>query len=131
MTILSFAFHDQQGYSYGSVCASSVVDDFPEILGFAAVAYPFSYLWALTFFNSTAFLTKSKSRKPKLFVVGTRDNFTGLAAFQRQVADFPDPKRLEVIRGADHFFYGIEGDVARKVDSWISEVVLQPETSTK
>jgi alpha/beta superfamily hydrolase len=84
-----------------------------------SIGYPFSYLWALTFFNSTLFLTKAKSLKPKLFVVGTKDNFTSLESFRKSVEDFPEPKELQVVRGADHFFFGIEDDVAKLVDKWI------------
>jgi len=33
------------GYSYGSVVAGLVVDDIPQVIGFVAIAYPFSVLW--------------------------------------------------------------------------------------
>lgn len=108
-----------------------MANDFPQVVGFVAIAYPFSVLWALTLFNSESFLSKAKISKPKLFIVGTRDNFTALDKFKKYVDDFPDPKKLEVIRDADHFFYSIEDDVARKVEAWVSDVVMLDKFTSK
>ena len=93
-----------------------------KIQGYVSIGYPFAYLWALTFFNSATFLKKAKSTKPKLFIIGTRDNFTGLETFQRTYADFPEPKDLQVVRGADHFFFGIEDDLCVLVKRWLAMV---------
>lgn len=44
--------------------------------------------------------------KPKLFVQGALDQYGPLAEVQRWFATLPEPKRLEVIPNADHFFTG-------------------------
>lgn len=95
------------------------MDDFPEVLGYVSIAYPFTYLWALTFFNGSSYLAKAKSTKPKLFLVGTKDNFTSLRNFERYVEDFPEPRQLEIVEGADHFFFNREMDLASAVEKWL------------
>jgi alpha/beta superfamily hydrolase len=58
------------GYSHGSVVASAVAGEMPEVMAYAAIAYPFSVAWALTLFHQGSFLAAaSQGSKPKLFVM--------------------------------------------------------------
>jgi alpha/beta superfamily hydrolase len=51
--------------------------------------------------------------KPKLLISGDHDNVSPLAVLQELLAKLPAPKALITINGADHFFRGLEGEVAR------------------
>src|SRR5690349_19235979 len=44
--------------------------------------------------------------KPKLFVSGARDQFGPRAKLESLVAAVPEPKKLVVVEGGDHFFEG-------------------------
>lgn len=84
------------GYSFGSLIASAVAGEMAEVYAYAAIAYPFTYSWALTLFHHNRYLTAaSLGNKPKLFLMGTQDNFTGIGTFERRVQEMPSP--LEVV----------------------------------
>jgi uncharacterized protein len=62
--------------------------------------------------------------KPKLFISGTRDQFGPKAKLQAMVDALPDPKKLVMIEGADHFFEGRLKEVREAIEGWVREVVL-------
>ena len=62
-------------------------------------------------------------RKPKLFVSGARDQFGPLAKLQSMVDSLPEPKKLVVIEGADHFFEGRLRELREAIENWIKESV--------
>jgi alpha/beta superfamily hydrolase len=59
--------------------------------------------------------------KPKLFVSGDRDQFGPRPQLESVVASSPDPKRLVMIPGADHFFEGRLRELRDSIESWIKE----------
>ena len=62
--------------------------------------------------------------KPKLFVSGARDQFGPRAKLEALVASAPEPKKLEVIDGADHFFVGRLRELREAIETWIRERVI-------
>jgi len=62
-------------------------------------------------------------RKPKLFVSGARDQFGPRAKLQSLVDSLPEPKKLVVIEGADHFFEGRLRELREAIENWIKESV--------
>jgi hypothetical protein len=62
--------------------------------------------------------------KPKLFVSGGRDQFGPRAKLEALVASVPEPKKLVIIQGADHFFEGRLHELRDAVGSWINEAHL-------
>ena len=62
-------------------------------------------------------------RKPKLFVSGARDQFGPRAKLEALVAGIPEPKKLVVIEGADHFFEGRLRELREAIESWVKEAV--------
>jgi alpha/beta superfamily hydrolase len=64
--------------------------------------------------------------KPKLFVSGARDQFGPRAKLEQLIASVPEPKKLVIIEGADHFFEGRLKELREAVESWIPEA-LSPE----
>ncbi len=72
-------------------------------------AYDFDFLRACT--------------KPKLFVSGDRDQFGPRAKLEGLVASLPEPKKLVIVEGADHFFEGRLRELRETIEAWIKETV--------
>lgn len=69
--------------------------------------------------------------KPKLFVQGGNDQFGSLANVEALFSTLPEPKRLAIVEGADHFFQGRLNEMAAAIDTWVSEMRLDEMGSTK
>jgi alpha/beta superfamily hydrolase len=61
--------------------------------------------------------------KPKLFVSGARDQFGPRAKLEALVASVPEPKKLVVIEGADHFFEGRLRELRETIESWLQQEI--------
>jgi hypothetical protein len=61
--------------------------------------------------------------KPKLFVSGARDQFGPRAQLQRLVDSLPEPRKLVLIEGADHFFEGRLRELRETIEGWVKEIV--------
>jgi hypothetical protein len=61
--------------------------------------------------------------KPKLFVSGDRDQFATPAQLKTLVSEIPEPKKLVLIAGADHFFEGRLREMRETVEQWVAEAV--------
>ena len=64
--------------------------------------------------------------KPKLFVSGARDQFGPKAKLEALVKSMPEPKKLVVIEGADHFFEGRLRELREAIEAWVKEIVISP-----
>ena len=62
--------------------------------------------------------------KPKLFVSGARDQFGPRSKLEALVASVPEPKKLVVIEGADHFFEGRLRELREAIELWTREQVI-------
>jgi len=61
--------------------------------------------------------------KPKLFVSGARDKFGPRPRLEALVASLPEPKKLVVIEGADHFFEGRLHELRNAIELWGKKTV--------
>jgi len=61
--------------------------------------------------------------KPKLFVSGARDQFGPRTKLEALVRSLPEPKKLVVIEGADHFFEGRLHELREAIETWVREAV--------
>ena len=61
--------------------------------------------------------------KPKLFVSGDRDQFGTPQQLKALVDSVPEPKKLVLIAGADHFFEGRLREMRECVERWVGEAV--------
>lgn len=61
--------------------------------------------------------------KPKLFVSGARDHFGPRAKLEALVASVPEPKKLVLIEGADHFFEGRLRELREAIEEWVKTAV--------
>ena len=57
--------------------------------------------------------------KPKLFVSGARDQFGPAAKLDELVRSIPEPKKLVLIEGADHFFAGRLRELRQSLEEWV------------
>jgi alpha/beta superfamily hydrolase len=62
--------------------------------------------------------------KPKLFVSGARDQFGPRDKLEALVASAPEPKKLIMIEGADHFFAGRLHELRTAIETWAKEAVI-------
>ena len=94
------------GYSFGASVALPVAlqDERVSLLALVSPVLPDSSWEQL-----------KRYTKPKFLTVGDADTFIPLERFQQYMRDTPDPKQYQVISGADHFWWGYEEEVARKV----------------
>lgn len=92
------------GYSFGSMVGlrAGVTDD--RVHKLIGVALPMG-------FGDPSFLLPSP--KPKLLISGDHDNYCPLPALNEFFAKLVEPKALVTVNGADHFFWGQEGEVAK------------------
>lgn len=61
--------------------------------------------------------------KPKLFVSGDRDQYGPRAELGKVVKASAEPKTLEFIAGADHFFEGRLHELRQVVEQWVAKNV--------
>jgi uncharacterized protein len=61
--------------------------------------------------------------KPKVFVSGARDQFGPRTKLETLVRSLPEPKKLVVIEGADHFFEGRLRELREAIETWVKEAV--------
>jgi len=62
--------------------------------------------------------------RPKLFVSGARDQFGPRAKLEALIASIPEPKKLVMIEGADHFFEGRLRELREAIETWVRERIL-------
>jgi len=98
------------GFSFGSAMAAKVAIEDSRVGAVLILGFPITRL------DSTADL--ARLRKSRLFVQGSEDEFGPGHAIRRLVASLPEPKRLEVIEGADHFFTGRLDDLQAPIEAW-------------
>jgi len=109
------------GFSFGAAVGLQAACPDPRVdavigLGIPVVPaderlYDFGFLQACT--------------KPKLFVSGARDQFGPRVELERLVESLPEPKKLVLIEGADHFFEGRLRELREVIETWVRETVPQ------
>ncbi len=62
--------------------------------------------------------------KPKLFISGARDQFGPRAELAALAASVPEPKKLVLIEGGDHFVEGRLRELREAIEAWVKEEVL-------
>jgi hypothetical protein len=105
------------GFSFGAAIGLRAASPDPRVAGLIALGtpvapidgrgYDFSFLQSCT--------------RPKLFLSGARDEFGPRAELEKLVASVPEPKKLVLIEGADHFFDGRLREMKDAIDHWVRE----------
>ncbi|KAJ3095728.1 hypothetical protein HK100_005744 [Physocladia obscura] len=118
------------GYSYGCIPVCAGASEIEGCIGIAAISFPASVMWFLTFGNSNKYLDALKSVSPdipKLFIIGNRDNFTGTKSFLQFTETVPPRKQIEIIENQDHFWFGQESILIECIRKWIRQERIIPE----
>jgi alpha/beta superfamily hydrolase len=100
------------GFSFGSAMAAKAALKDQRVEAVIILGFPITRL------DSTADLTRV--RQPRLFVQGSDDEFGPGPAIRAIVSTLPEPKRLDVIEGADHFFTGRLDELQAPIEDWAS-----------
>ena len=108
------------GFSFGAAIGLRAASPDPRVAGLIALgtpvapidgrAYDFSFLQSCT--------------RPKLFLSGARDEFGPRAELEKLVASVPEPKKLVLVEGADHFFDGRLREMKEAIGQWAREQLL-------
>lgn len=61
--------------------------------------------------------------KPKLLIQGGQDQFGSRANVEALFKTVPEPKRLVIVEGADHFFAGHLDAISTAIDSWLDDAL--------
>jgi uncharacterized protein len=100
------------GFSFGSVVGLRVGCRDGRVSDLIGLGIPVDHS-GLTYLRDCA--------KPKLMIQGGKDQFGSRANVEALYATLPEPKRLVIIEGADHFFAGQLEKVRSAIDAWLDE----------
>lgn len=98
------------GFSFGAAMAAKVAATDPRVRAVLILGFP------ITRVDSTADL--ARLHQPRLFVQGSDDEFGPGPAIRKLFASLAEPKRLEVVEGADHFFTGRLDELQAPIAAW-------------
>lgn len=101
------------GFSFGAAVALRLGARQPRVRALFALGFPFRMV------SDTGFL--AGLRTPRLFVQGENDEFGGGERIRTLALSLPEPKRLVVIPGSDHFFAGHLDTLQQEVAGWAAE----------
>ena len=94
------------GYSFGAGVALPVAFESKQVSLLALVSPALS---------SEGRALLETYRNPKFLIIGDNDNIIAPEQFEQNVADYANPGQYRVVSGADHFWHGYEGELAREV----------------
>jgi uncharacterized protein len=107
------------GFSFGAAVGARVACPDARVKAIMALGLPVSPIddrsYDFGFLGSCA--------RPKLFVSGDRDQFGTPAQLKNLVGSVPEPKKLVLIAGADHFFEGRLRELRETIVEWIGDAV--------
>ena len=94
------------GYSFGTRVVMPVALDDSRVRAVALVS---------PFLDDAAWQRVKNYSIPKLFICGSEDSFISPHKVKRLAGEAAPPTECEAVFGADHFWWGFEGKVGRKV----------------
>lgn len=105
------------GFSFGAQVALRVAVADPRVAAAFALGYPLSMASDVSFLDGYT--------RPRLFVHGENDAIGAVDRIRAWVDRLPEPKRLIVVPGVDHFFAGNLDAVQQAVASWTADVTAR------
>ena len=115
------------GFSFGSYVGMRTCCGDPRVAALVALGLPVQAAG-----RNYTYGYLPQCPQPKLFISGDHDQFSPQGIVESVIATAPDPKHLVWIDGADHFFAGIPGSPATKLDqmqlamrTWLAETFPQ------
>ncbi|MDY6862699.1 MAG: CocE/NonD family hydrolase [Thermodesulfobacteriota bacterium] len=98
------------GYSFGSMVGIPVAVEDNRVYGWIAVSPP-------TIHRDFGFAVKCK--KNKLLIVGDNDFVCPLTDFEEFFLKLSQPKSKIIIKGSDHFHFGMEGEIEKGIKTFL------------
>jgi hypothetical protein len=98
------------GFSFGAATALAVAARDPRVRAAFALGFPITHV------RDTAAL--AGVRVPRLFVQGENDEFGPRRDIEALVSTLPEPRQLQVVPGADHFFSGHLEAFQAALEAW-------------
>lgn len=119
------------GYSFGAAVCSSAIGQLCKNIGGAptwlaaliAISYPAGFLSRLVLgchLEPTKYVSL-----PKLFIHGGRDQFCSSRTFEWLFAQLKEPKDRAFFNDADHFWVGMEDELAHTVHMWLQSCLVR------
>jgi len=107
------------GFSFGAAVGMAAACPDARVMAAIALGLPVGMVeergYDLSLLQSCA--------KPRLFLSGGRDQYAPGAKLQALVHSLPEPRKLELIEGADHFFDGHLREMREAVEKWVKGVL--------
>ena len=99
------------GFSFGAVVGLSVGCEDERVRELVGLGLPV---------NRNEFIFLRDCAKPRLFLHGSKDQYGDVDKLRALVNSLPEPKRLVVVPGVDHFFTGRIEEVGKAVREWMT-----------
>ncbi len=99
------------GFSFGSYTGLRATCGDPRVAGIVGLGLPVQAAG-----RNYSYEFMPACTQPKLFISGDSDEFCPSEVLLQVVAESPQPHECVIIPGADHFFAGIPGNPAPKLD---------------
>ena len=114
------------GYSFGACVGLVHAQNDPRVSAFAAVGLSVEFcdtggLFAAEGQGDSRPVTGSLAF-PKLFITGDRDQLAPPGQLLNLVEKLPEPKAVEIMPDADHFWWGAEQEVAARVADFVADL---------
>jgi pimeloyl-ACP methyl ester carboxylesterase len=113
------------GSSAGAPVAGSALDG-TDAVGLVAIGYTFGMLAAFGF--RSHFGAVLRSVKPKLFIMGARDEFTSPAQLHTKVGKAQGRNKLHIFEGVGHFELeqqGYDDQICERIVAWVGTLDTQ------
>jgi alpha/beta superfamily hydrolase len=107
------------GFSFGAAVGLQAACPDPHVEAVVAIGTPMQAENRVYQYN---FLRQCS--KPKLFISGERDQFATPEELNGLVRMVPEPKRLVLIPGGDHFFAGHLDEYRHAIEEWVRETLI-------
>lgn len=105
------------GYSFGAMVALPVGCSDTKVKAMVLISPPIE----------TSQIKKLKDcTKPKLVICGGQDSLISYRDVETTIQEASEPKRFELINGADHFWLGFEKELAEKVADFFRSYFGEP-----
>ena len=107
------------GFSFGAAVGLLPACEDSRVQGVIGLGIPVSPIDD----RSYDFSFLADCQKSKLFVSGSRDQFGSRERLEKLLTPLPEPRKLVIIEGADHFFEGRLKELRETIESWVRENV--------
>lgn len=113
------------GYSFGACVGLACAQKDPRVSAFVALGLSLEFcdsggIAAIREDADDIGSARESPAFPKLFITGDRDQLAPPGQLLKLVEQLPEPKDVEIVPGADHFWWGREQEVAARVADFVA-----------